>query len=160
MDEAALLEKLRRIDALFVGATTDGERVAPSEAKKRIELRLERAAKLDPPVEYRFTLADDWSRKLFLALLRRSGITPYRYKGQRRTTVVAKVSKRFVDETLWPEFQQLADALRKHLAEITDRVVATVLHEDGSDPNEVPEPPKLGPGAEGGESPALPSKDG
>ena len=28
MDEAALLEKLARIEALFSGATTDGERVA------------------------------------------------------------------------------------------------------------------------------------
>ena len=40
MDEARLLEKLRAIEALFAGATTDGERVAAAEARKRIQLRL------------------------------------------------------------------------------------------------------------------------
>jgi len=45
MDEAKLLEKLRFIEALFAGATTDGERIAAGEARKRIQLRLERTAR-------------------------------------------------------------------------------------------------------------------
>ena len=55
---------------------------------------------------FRFTLADTWSRKLFLSLLRRYDLKPYRYRGQRRTTVMVKVPKPFVHETLWPEFRQ------------------------------------------------------
>src|SRR5688572_2819826 len=107
MDEARLLEKLRAIEALFVGATTDGERAAAGEARKRIQLRLKALEEKDPPIEYKFSVGDGWSAKLFMALCRRYGIKPYRYRGQRRTTVVAKISRRFVDETLWPEFQQL-----------------------------------------------------
>jgi len=33
MDEARLLEKLHAIEALFAGASTDGERVAAGEAR-------------------------------------------------------------------------------------------------------------------------------
>lgn len=48
MDEASLLEKLRRIEALFAGATTQGEKIAASEARRRIQLRLELLEKEDP----------------------------------------------------------------------------------------------------------------
>lgn len=73
MDEAKLLEKLRAIEALFAGATTPGERAAAADARARIQLRLDKMAEEAPPVEYRFTLADGWSRKLFMALCRRYG---------------------------------------------------------------------------------------
>lgn len=140
LDEPRLLEKLRAIEALFAGATTAGERVAAAEAKKRIQLRLEALSLADPPVEYRFTVADGWSAKLLLPLCRRYELTPYRYRGQRRTTVIVKVSRRFVAETLWPEFEQLSSVLRSHIAELTDRVIAQAIHQDVSDVAEA-EPP-------------------
>lgn len=123
MDEARLLEKLRAIEALFAGATTDGERVAAAEARKRIQLRLKVIEEADPPVEYKFRVADGWSAKLFMALCRRYDIKPYRYRGQRRTTLMAKVSRRFVNETLWPEYEQLSNVLRGHLDEVTGRIL-------------------------------------
>ena len=129
MDEARLIDKLRLIEALFSGATTEGEKVAAERARDRILERLELWEKDDPPVEYRFSMADMWSRKVFLALLRRYGIRPYRYSGQRYTTVMAKVSKRFVDETLWPEFQEISETLRTYLSDVTDRVVRQVMRE-------------------------------
>jgi hypothetical protein len=143
MDEAKLREKLSRIEALFAGATTDGERVAAGEARRRIQQRLQSVERLDPPVEFRFTLADVWSRKLFLALLRRYDLKPYRYRGQRRTTVMVKAPKPFVSETLWPEYQQINAAMRTYLDEVTDRIIAEVIHGDSSEAAEVAEPPKL-----------------
>jgi tRNA nucleotidyltransferase (CCA-adding enzyme) len=74
-----------------------------------------------------------WSHKVFVTLLRRYGLKPYRYHGQRYTTVMAQVPKRFVDETLWPEFQKINSELNAYLQEVTDRVVKKVLHEDASD---------------------------
>jgi hypothetical protein len=145
MDEARLLEKLRAIEALFMGATTDGERAAAGEARKRIQLRLKELEQADPPVEYRFSVGDGWSAKLFMALCRRYGIKPYRYRGQRRTTLVARVSRRFVDETLWPEFEQLSAVLRKHLDEVTERIIASAIHEDTSEAVEAAPPAELGP---------------
>jgi hypothetical protein len=56
---------------------------------------------------------------------------------------MAKVSKRFVDETLWPEFEQLTATLREYLDEITDRVISTTIHGDASEAAEVDQPPQL-----------------
>jgi len=133
MEEVKLIEKLRLIEALFAGATTEGEKVAAERARNRILERLKQWEKEDPPVEYKFTMADMWSRKVFVALLRRYGIRPYRYSGQRYTTVMARVSKRFVDETLWPEFEQFSDTLERYLSDVTDRVVSQVIHQDSSE---------------------------
>lgn len=146
MDEAKLRERLARIEALFAGATTEGERVAAAEARRRIQLRLEGMEAVAPPIEYRFTMADSWSRKLFVALLRRYDLKPYRYRGQRRTTVMVRVPERFVDETLWPEFQQLSATLREYLEDVTDRIIGDAIHADQSDAGEVAQPvqPPLG----------------
>lgn len=143
LDEKDLLEKLRRVEALFAGATTAGERDAAEAARDRIQARLQSLEREDPPVEFRFRLDDPWSRRVFLALLRRYGLRPYRYPRQRHTSVMVRVSKRFVDETLWPEFQQLSETLRQYLTEITARVVSQALHEDGSDAEVVAEPAAL-----------------
>ncbi len=134
MDEHTLAEKLRRIEALFAGAATEGERQAAAEATKRITARLHEVRDSDPPVEYRFSMGDQWSRRLFTALLRRYGLEPYRYARQRYTTVMVRVPKSFVDQTLWTEFQQLSDTLKTYLAEVTDRVIGQTIHSDVSEP--------------------------
>ncbi len=144
MDEQALAEKLRRIEALFAGAATPGERQAAGEAAKRIAARLEETRVKDPAVEYQFSLADHWSRRLFIALLRRYGIDSYRYPRQKRTTVMVRAPKSFVDQTLWPEFQQLSDTLSTYLTEVTDRVIAQTIHNDMSDLSVRPEPQRIG----------------
>lgn len=132
-DEEQLIEKLLRIEALFARPGTDGEKAAAAGAAERIRRRLAEVAKLDPPIEYRFTVADGWSRKLLLALLRRYGIKPYRYRNQRRTTVMARVSRGFVEETLWPEFQEFSLVLQAHLAEVTDRIIGEAVSTDSQD---------------------------
>jgi len=55
MEEAKLRERLSRIEALFAGATTEGEKMAAAEARKRIQLRLKAVEASDPPIEYRLT---------------------------------------------------------------------------------------------------------
>lgn len=147
MDEAKLIEKLRRIEALYAGAATSGERDAAGNARERILERLARATREDPPGEYTFRLADPWSRRVFVALLRRYGIEPYRYKGQRRTTVVARASKAFVEETLWPEFEEIAKTLRDYLDEVTGRVIESSIHGDGSEVRVVENGGSLPPGS-------------
>lgn len=141
LDEQALLDKLRRVEALFSGAATAGERDAAEAARERIQGRLAALEAQAPPVEYRFRLDDPWARRLFVALLRRYGLRPYRYPRQRQASVMVRVSKRFVDEILWPEFQELSKTLRQYLSEVTERVVSQALHEDAADAEVVPEPP-------------------
>ena len=148
MDEAKLAEKLRLIEALFAGAATEGERDAAGRARQRILDRLRSLEREDPPVEYRFSMSDMWSRKVFVALLRRYDILPYRYSGQRRTTVMAKVPRQFVKQTLWPEFQELSRSLQSYLSEVTDRVVHEVIHKDSSEAAVVQDPGRI-PGSTG-----------
>ena len=78
-------------------------------------------------------MRDVWSKKLFLALLRRYGIKPYRYYRQRNTTVMARVPVSFVEETLWPEYQELDQTLRAYLEEVTERVIASGIYQDSSE---------------------------
>jgi hypothetical protein len=144
-NEADLVAKLLRIEALHAGATTPGERVAAENAMKRLQGRLRDARAFDPPVEYRFTMQDKWSRSLFVALLRRYELVPYRYRRQRHTTVMVSVPKRFVDLTLWPEFVALDRELRTFLAGVTDRVIREALHADTSEADEREEPAALPP---------------
>jgi hypothetical protein len=147
IDEQQLIRNLRSIERLHAGATTPGERDAAANAWERIRQRLADVAQVDPPVEYQFTMADMWSRRLFVALLRRYNIQPYRYPRQRYTTVMARVPKRFVDETLWPEFRELDRTLRRYLDEVTNRVVSEGIHADSSDAEVVADSPKRLPGA-------------
>ena len=133
-DEAKLRETLDRIEALFLGATTPGEREAAANARDRVRSRLEELCLSDPPAEHQFSMGDMWSRKLFVALLRRYAIKPYRYYRQRYTTVMARIPQKFLDETLWPEFLELDKSLRSHLKEVTDRLITEAVHDDRSEP--------------------------
>jgi len=133
MDEQKLVEKLRRIEALYAGATTPGERIAAANARDRIRERLRTLQSHAVDVKYRFTLSDIWSRKLFLGLLRRYNLEPYRYRGQRHTTVMVRVPKRFVEETLWPEFEELNRTLHAYLDEVTERVIREEIYRDSSE---------------------------
>ncbi|MCY1073138.1 hypothetical protein [Archangium lansingense] len=154
MDEESLRRKLAAIETLFAGASTLGEREAAEAARERILARLKAANEAQPAVEYQFSLADEWQRRLFVALLRRYRLEPYRYRGQRRTTVMVRVPERFVKETLWPQYQQLAATLRGWLDEVADRVIREVLQAEGGGLEEKVASPRLGPGGSGPATPA------
>jgi hypothetical protein len=121
--EQELRDKLRRIEALYAGATTPGERLAAAAALDRIRKRLQETERVEQAIEYKFTMADEWSRKLFVALCRRYGLKPYRYSRQRYTTVMVRVPKSFVDRTLWPEFLEIQAALQRYLLEVTNKII-------------------------------------
>ncbi len=133
MNEEQLIERLRLVENLFAGAATAGEREAAANARDRIRRRLADLQRSDPAVEYKFSMNDTWSRQLLLALLRRYGISPYRHAGQRHTTVMARVSRQFVDEMLWPEFLEFNEILRAYLSEATERVISKTLNADSSE---------------------------
>ena len=79
MDEIAkLIETLRRVERLYDGATTPGERVAAGFAKERLDARLKEKME-DSPIEMKFSLQNSWSRKLFTTLARKYGLEPFRY---------------------------------------------------------------------------------
>jgi hypothetical protein len=131
--ERELREKLRKISALFEGATTAGERDAAAAAILRVKQALAATQKTEQPVEMQFTLSDHWHRLLFSALCRRYGLQPYRYKRQRYTTVMVRVPISFADRTLWPEYIELKKALDDYLQEATERIIRDEVYRDAAE---------------------------
>ena len=102
-------------------------------AMERIQKRLQETERVERPVELKFTLADEWSRKLFVALCKRYGLRPYRYKRQRFTTIMVRGPQSFLMGTLWPEFVQIQKALEEYLREATDRIIREEVFKDTSE---------------------------
>src|SRR5256884_4047785 len=106
---------------------------AAAAAIERIRKGLDAALKTQPLPETRFSLVDQWQRRLFLALCRRHGLEPYRYKGQRYTTVVVRAPRAFVERTLWPEYLALQKALHSYLDEATERIIREEVCKDADE---------------------------
>src|SRR5262247_3350830 len=137
VDEAHLRGKLRKIEALFAGAATLGERRAAGAAAERIRQQLAAAASAEPEIEMRFSIPNPWSRRLFIALCRRYGLKPFRYARMKSGTVVAKAPRTFFDRTLWPQFAQIDTALTAYLDDITDKVIREEVHGEARDAEEI-----------------------
>jgi len=142
--ESALRDKLRKIEALFAGAGTPGEKAAAGAAADRIRARLRKDASAEKVVEVRFSISDIWSRQLFMALCRRYGIAPFRYRRMHKQTVIVKAPRSFVDQVLWPEFQELSGALIAYLSEITETLIREEVHRETADAEERDEPRQIG----------------
>jgi hypothetical protein len=134
--EEQLREKLRKISALFHGATTAGERDAAAAAMERVRKGLGTKSTTEPPGEFKFSFPDRWQRRLFSALCRRHGLEPYRYKGQRFTTVNVRVTRSFAEQTLLPEYRELQAALNEYLNDATERIIREEVYGDAGEASE------------------------
>jgi hypothetical protein len=142
--EDQLKEKLRKIEALFAGATLAGEKIAAGAAAERIRAQLQEMETREHAIEVRFSLPDPWSRRLLVALCRRYGLSVYRYPRMKRQSVVVRAPKSFVDRVLWPEFEQINAALSEYLAEVTDKVIREEVFREAGEAAEVEEPKSVG----------------
>ncbi len=139
-----LRDKLRKIEALFAGAVTPGEKAAAGAAAERIRQRLDQAAGREKVIEMKFSIPDVWSRQLFIALCRRYGLRPYRHPRMHRQSIMLKGPKTFMEQVLWPEFHELNAALVAYLSEITEKVIREEVHRETGDAEEIEDPPKIG----------------
>ncbi|MBF0562292.1 MAG: hypothetical protein HQL37_09780 [Alphaproteobacteria bacterium] len=146
MDDRDLRDKLRKIETLFAGAATAGERAAAGAAAERIRARLKQVGDAERAIEMTFSLRNPWSHRLFVALCRRYGLRAYRYRRMRHTSVCVRAPESFLNSVLWPEFLQLDAALTEHLTDITDRIIREEVYRDVSDADEVEEPLKIAQG--------------
>jgi hypothetical protein len=142
--EHILREKLRKIEALFAGAATAGEKAAAGAAAERIRERLGETADKEKSIEWKFSIPDVWSRQLFIALCRRYGLRPFRHRRMHRQTIMTKAPKSFIEQVLWPEYQQLNAALLAYLSEITEKVIREEVHGETGEAEEVDEPTRIG----------------
>ncbi|HET7412068.1 MAG TPA: hypothetical protein VFJ18_05330 [Pararhizobium sp.] len=138
--EEQLREKLEKVEALYFGAGTAGERDAAEAASLRLKAKLAEISRRDPPVEMQFSMPDPWAVRLFVALCRRYGIQPYRYPRQRRTTIMVRASRGFFDAVVWRQFSEMHTDLWRHFEETTDRLICEAVHSDTTDAETVPTP--------------------
>ena len=69
--------------------------------------------------------------------------TPFRYRRMHRQTVIVKAPRSFVEQVLWPEFQELSGALSAYLAEITEKLIREEVHGETADAEEREEPRQI-----------------
>ena len=138
MTRDELIDKIRKVEALFGGTDSPGEKQAARSALERLQAQLK--ATPEPAVEYKFKIDDPWKRQLFLALCRRNNLYPYRLPRQRAATVMVRVPRPMVDQILWPQFLELSKLLHTYLDEATRDIITRGVHGDLS---EAPEQPNL-----------------
>ena len=118
--------------------------MAAGAAAERIRDRLSQAAGKEKEIEVKFSISDVWSRQLFVAFCRRYGLRPFRYRRMHRQTIIIMAPKSFVEQILWPEFEELSPALTSYLSEITERVIREEVHRETGDADEVNDPRRIG----------------
>lgn len=121
--EQELIEKIKKLEALFAGSAIKGEQAAAQAAKERILNKLKETRSKEKDVEYAFYLSDIWSRNLMLALCKRYNIMPYRRHRQKYTTVMIKAPLKFIKGILWPEYCEMYKVLREYLEETTNKII-------------------------------------
>jgi hypothetical protein len=60
-----------------------------------------------------------------------------------RQTVMVRAPASVLNRTLWPEFQELGDALNAHLMVMTDRIIREEVYATSGEAEEIPEPARL-----------------
>ena len=140
MTQADLKRKLAAIEALLHRATTDGERAAA----QHVFDNLKQKGPSEQQEELQFTVPDVWARKLFIAMLRKVGVEPFRLRGQRRTTIMVHGRKSFVVDVVFKQFIEAQRTLAEYLAEVTDRVIRETLGDAEGEARERPALPNGG----------------
>jgi hypothetical protein len=145
-----LVARLKKVQALYNAPATEGERAAAAAAAMRLQERLKEAtgaagaagaaqagqsaksaqspgASEGRTQEFQIRIDDAWSRKLFIGIARHHGVHPYRYRGQRRTTLVVRTTEHRIDRIIMPHYREAVAALRDHFDAIADRVIREAL---------------------------------
>ena len=61
-----------------------------------------------------------------------------------RQSIIVSAPKSFVEQVLWPEFEELNAALTAYLSEITEKVIREEVHSETGDADEVEEASRIG----------------
>lgn len=132
-DRHDIRDRLAKLEALFARGATEGERAAAGAALERLQARRDAGQSDEPEIELQYSLPDVWAVRLFVALCRKHGVTPYRYPRQRRTTVMVRVRQTAFEQTIAAEFQTLHKELTRYFNEMVDHLIANVMQSDGDD---------------------------
>ncbi len=121
-----LLDRIKKIENLILGAATTGEKNAAMSAKERILKKYPELEIYKNPTEYNLYTSNVWQKKLLLAICRKYGVKPYRYHRQKYTTVMVNINEEFLKKVLWKEYLEYSSHLEKLIAGITDDLISKI----------------------------------
>lgn len=101
MIDANISTKLQKIEALYEGAKTLGERESAFNAKKRLVKKIYQNKTTST---YRFTIQDKQSAEKLIRILKQYDIKGSKRRRTDETTVLAKISSDLIDNVIWPEY--------------------------------------------------------
>jgi hypothetical protein len=133
LNELGLIEKLQKIEALYLRSTTTGEKAAAAHAMSNIQNKLENYRQVEQPVEWTYRVNNYFEKRLLQAVLNKYGLHSYRYSGQRYTTLKVMITRHMSDEVVWPQYLEMCEVLRKYLDEVTNDVIKKAMGQDESD---------------------------
>ena len=61
-----------------------------------------------------------------------------------RQSILIKAPQSFMEQVLWPEFEELNAALIAYLSEITEKVIREEVHKETGEAEEIDEPSRIG----------------
>lgn len=134
MTRDELIEKIHKVEALFSGTDSPGEKQAAGNALDRLKAQL--AAAPEPLTEFQIKIDDPWKRQLFVALCRRNRLHPYRLPRQRRSSIMVRTTRSMLDQILWPQFLELSKLLHAYLDGATQDIISRAVHGDLSEAEE------------------------
>lgn len=102
MTREEIIEKIRKVEALYSGTDSIGEKQAALGALVRLQSQL--GAVPEKEEEFQVSMPDPWKRQLFLALCRRHGVEPFRRYRQRYSTVMFNCAPSIAKQILWPQY--------------------------------------------------------
>jgi hypothetical protein len=133
LNELGLIEKLQKIEALYLRSTTAGEKSAAAQAMNNIQNKLESYRQVEQPTEWTYRVNNYFEKRLFQAILKKYGLESYRYSGQRYTTLNVMITRHMSNEVIWPQYLEMCDVLRKYLDEVTNDVIKKAMGQEESE---------------------------
>jgi hypothetical protein len=121
-DDSEVERALLAIEARFAGVAAARDGRGSAAARDHVIERLRREL-AEPPVEAEFSRLQPSVQYLLLMLARRYGVTAYRRKGQRKSTVLLALPEAFAHEVFEPAVKNMSKVLEAHLHEVAKRVV-------------------------------------
>lgn len=130
MNEQDLILRLQQVEvdlAQLPGLPGADDRQS---ALQDIVRRREAFEVIDPPMEHHYRYKDPVVRRLVTVLLRRYGLTPYRYPRQTEVDVMVRISMRFELEVFDPVVSAMRAELQRFQLASLERVAEQALHWD------------------------------
>ncbi len=118
-NEMTLADQLDRLESGLVGSSSD--------LRGALGARLADARRAEPDIQIRFPLDGSLDEALVRAMLARHGLQGYRERGQKRTTLMARMPRRYYEEVFAFAFREARRLFHAQLRLAAEPVLRGIL---------------------------------